>query len=365
MNQKDKIESLKKKHNIKSGTSSIQPDKVKRMNHSNGVIDSKLNDKIISNNTSLNRNQNRSQSLQKNSIFQRNKSLGNRISSKLGVGVDQEEINSTASDSGILDNTAKNLVDDTTRAVVSVVKNFLKAKLISILITISIPVIFVLLFITIIMVVFMSLGIVEVEGFDIIGDSSGSSGSVYYPSLDGEYTSVTTNVSHWIPIGSSQTTDIDGVLYASDTPQVNTITSSFGSNEEFRTSTHGGIDFGNGGNGPGVINIIATKSGTVIYPTSDSQTSFEDNGYYGNTDGGGFGNYVMIKHSDQTTTVYAHLAMNSITVMAGDSVSQGQVIGKMGHSGSSTGTHLHFEVRLNGERQNPMNYINPSIPRPS
>ena len=151
---------------------------------------------------------------------------------------------------------------------------------------------------------------------------------------------------------------------SSGTPYTTTITSYFSAKEDFRTKSHGGVDFGNAGNGPGVVNVIASKDGTVVYPTSSSQTSFEDNGYYGNKDGGGFGNYVKIQHSDGTVTIYAHLSKNSITVFSGDTVKQGQVIGKMGHSGSSTGTHLHFEVRVNGNRVNPLNYISISNTRP-
>ena len=65
----------------------------------------------------------------------------------------------------------------------------------------------------------------------------------------------------------------------------------------------------------------------------------------------------MIQHADGNISLYAHLYENSITVSAGDQVGQGQVIGKMGSSGRSTGTHLHFEIRVNGIAQNPQNYV--------
>jgi murein DD-endopeptidase MepM/ murein hydrolase activator NlpD len=58
---------------------------------------------------------------------------------------------------------------------------------------------------------------------------------------------------------------------------------------------------------------------------------------------GGYGSYVVIKHKNGTQTLYAHLS--SLSVGVGDSVAQGQVIGGMGNTGKSTGTHLHFEVR--------------------
>ena len=58
---------------------------------------------------------------------------------------------------------------------------------------------------------------------------------------------------------------------------------------------------------------------------------------------GGYGQYIVIKHSNGTQTLYAHLSGNSVGV--GEVVGQGQVIGAMGNSGRSTGPHLHFEVR--------------------
>lgn len=194
-----------------------------------------------------------------------------------------------------------------------------------------------------------------------------------YQDFVGDYTksktiNQTSNNKFWWPIGSSQTEQKNGKLYATGDPEVIDITSYYGGDDGFRTSAHGGIDIGNGGAGPGIINVIASKSGEVIYPLNDDQTQYEDNGYYGNQDGGGFGNYVKIKHSDGTYTIYAHLAKNSITVKSGDVVAQGEVIGKMGNSGSSTGTHLHFEVRLGSDssssRVNPLDYVDPSNPRP-
>ena len=69
---------------------------------------------------------------------------------------------------------------------------------------------------------------------------------------------------------------------------------------------------------------------------------------------GSYGNYVKIQHKNGLTTLYAH--MSSILVNTGDSVSQGQVIGKVGSTGNSTGPHLHFEVAKNGSLVNPESY---------
>ncbi len=76
-------------------------------------------------------------------------------------------------------------------------------------------------------------------------------------------------------------------------------------------------------------NILASASGEVII----ARTGWN----------GGYGTYVVIKHGNGTQTLYAH--MSSLNVGVGSKVSQGQVIGKMGSTGRSTGTHLHFEIR--------------------
>ena len=118
-------------------------------------------------------------------------------------------------------------------------------------------------------------------------------------------------------------------------------------------------------------NVIASKKGVVVYPYEDWQTQFADHpgSAYGNNDGGGYGNYVKIDHGNGEYTLYAHMAQNSIIVRAGDIVEQGQVIGKVGHTGSSTGAHLHFEIYIGGSthdyRVDPLLYVNPDNPRPN
>lgn len=69
----------------------------------------------------------------------------------------------------------------------------------------------------------------------------------------------------------------------------------------------------------------------------------------------GYGNYIIIDHENGYQTGYGHCA--SLCVGEGDRVAKGDIIAKMGNTGRSTGTHLHFEVKKNGEYVNPLNYV--------
>ena len=93
---------------------------------------------------------------------------------------------------------------------------------------------------------------------------------------------------------------------------------------------------------------FAARSGTPIYATGDGVVSRAEWG-------GGYGRVVYITHAFGIETRYAHMA--KIRVKKGQRVSRGQKIGDMGNSGKSTGTHLHYEVRVNGKDVNPMIYI--------
>ncbi|MEO5928156.1 MAG: M23 family metallopeptidase [Patescibacteria group bacterium] len=70
---------------------------------------------------------------------------------------------------------------------------------------------------------------------------------------------------------------------------------------------------------------------------------------------GGYGLQVMVKHSNGVITRYAH--SSKLFVKVGDEVKKGQVVAMMGSTGHSTGSHLHFEVYVNGKRANPLAYI--------
>ena len=85
--------------------------------------------------------------------------------------------------------------------------------------------------------------------------------------------------------------------------------------------------------------ITAAKSGQVIISEEGTGSTWS------------YGSYVVIDHGDRTTTLYAH--MNYRAVSEGEIVTQGQYIGDVGATGNVTGPHLHFEVRVNGQRVDP------------
>lgn len=126
--------------------------------------------------------------------------------------------------------------------------------------------------------------------------------------------------------------------YTWPTPGYNSITSAYGMRYHPILKTrklHTGIDVG----APGGVNIVSVDSGNVIY-----------SGWMG-----GYGQVVVVDHGGGVATLYAH--MSQILASNGQNVSKGQTIGKVGSTGWSTGPHLHFEVRINGNPVDPRPYI--------
>ena len=103
-----------------------------------------------------------------------------------------------------------------------------------------------------------------------------------------------------------------------------------------RAAMHAGID-------------LAGPVGTPIYATADGIVS--DAGY----NSGGYGNLVKLDHGRGIETRYGHLS--KILVRAGQRVTRGQMIGRMGSTGRSTGSHLHYEVRIDGRAVNPIPFM--------
>ena len=106
------------------------------------------------------------------------------------------------------------------------------------------------------------------------------------------------------------------------------------------SSSHKGVD-------------IRAPAGTPIYASASGVVTRA--GYERGGAGTGYGNSLIIDHGNGYSTLYSHCL--SLTVSAGQAVSQGQLIGYVGSTGRSTGNHCHFEVKINGTSVNPLSYL--------
>lgn len=133
-------------------------------------------------------------------------------------------------------------------------------------------------------------------------------------------------------------------------PTKGTLTSAYGPR---KGKMHNGIDVANSIGTP----LVAIDGG-VIEKTYDGCAT---NGSYGSRCGTpgfqGYGNIVLLKLCNEWKVLYAHAEKGSIRLKAGQKVDKGQVLAKMGSSGSSTGSHIHFEIRRNNGPENPLKYI--------
>ena len=176
------------------------------------------------------------------------------------------------------------------------------------------------------------------QGLDSPADLAGSSVSITMPAApaDPSYRAMFQN---WKKL---ETVQQGAVSIPSMRPVAQlTLTSSFGvRSDPFRggAAMHAGVDI------PGAV-------GTPIYATADGMV--QRSGWHG-----GYGNLVELNHGQGIQTRYGH--MSALLVAAGTRVTRGQMIGRMGSTGRSTGSHLHYEVRFDGHAVNPMPFMQAS-----
>ena len=145
-----------------------------------------------------------------------------------------------------------------------------------------------------------------------------------------------------VPSGSGYTWPCPGYYYLSSLW-----------NEDRTSYNHGAIDIAGGDilGAPVVAADDGVVTDTCTYCTHNwGKDMSESCGC-----GGGYGNYVWLSHGNGKETIYAHLT--TVVVSPGQTVSKGQVLGYVGTTGHSTGPHLHFECRYNGEKYNPMDEL--------
>lgn len=128
--------------------------------------------------------------------------------------------------------------------------------------------------------------------------------------------------------------DINGIKVAT-LPVTGTISSRYGVSSKIRVSTHTGLD-------------IAATTGTQIKVVADGTVTFA-------AYSGSYGYLVKVDHGNGVETWYGHTS--KMLVKEGQAVKAGDTIALVGSTGNSTGPHLHFEVRINGEHVNPQKYL--------
>lgn len=128
--------------------------------------------------------------------------------------------------------------------------------------------------------------------------------------------------------------DINGIKVAT-LPVTGTISSRYGVSSKIRVSTHTGLD-------------IAATTGTPIKVVADGTITFAEYS-------GSYGYLVKVDHGNGVETWYGHTS--KMLVKEGQAVKAGDAIALVGSTGNSTGPHLHFEVRINGEHVNPQKYL--------
>lgn len=135
-------------------------------------------------------------------------------------------------------------------------------------------------------------------------------------------------------------------LISRATPTGNPVIGAFEMSSDFGIRPN---PYGPGYEGHDGVDILGDY-GTPIYATADGKA---ERAHYG----GGYGYHVLLKNPQGFETLYAHLS--KLAVQPGQSVTQGQLIGYMGSTGRSTGTHLHYSVYVQGKAVDPKPYMTP------
>jgi beta-lactamase regulating signal transducer with metallopeptidase domain len=173
------------------------------------------------------------------------------------------------------------------------------------------------------------LGILPIVALSIVLFHTPADQSLALPVMDAEGMSKTS--SHFLNEGIPSQFPLpekykDAITWGYDQEAIHPITK--------KKTIHHGID-------------VAAPSGTLVYAAGDGLVRKAENEK-------AWGNLVVLEHEDGYLTFYAHL--DKIGVKTGAKVSGGEVIGQVGNTGQSTGPHLHFEVRKNGEHLNPEDF---------
>ena len=166
---------------------------------------------------------------------------------------------------------------------------------------------------------------------------------------------------YW-PIGSDTTEVRDGVTYADGTPASTNVISNYGNRKDPVSGNqvfHSGIDIAGT---EGSTNVVAVEQGEVITVLDGCTVGdYECNS--------GYGNMIILGHSDGNYTFYGLLHSIDSSVAVGTTVQKGQLIGKVGKTGRTKTAALHFELRKDGNSVDnavdPLEYLNRSEPRPA
>lgn len=142
------------------------------------------------------------------------------------------------------------------------------------------------------------------------------------------------NISAIVEENESTIADVEGIKIAC-LPVTGIISSRYAESSSIRSSTHTGLD-------------IAAPTGTDIQVVSNGTVTFASYN-------GSYGNLVKVDHGNGVETWYAHTSKMYVEV--GQEVKAGDIIAAVGTTGNSTGPHLHFEIRINGNHVNPQNYL--------